>query len=153
MNSNPNNYTPVQVPEGYVETENELGEKVWRLASLEIRRQSRESHQREAFLLLKLSGLVSTMGTRPRITLPALVILLFAIQWDRTIRQPLKITGALAAKSGHSRYALYRAADWLEANLSDLVTVTRAPGKATRLELTPNGRKAFHPSASKGERI
>lgn len=153
MNSEPNNYTTVQVPDGYVETENELGEKVWRLASLETRRQSRESHHREAFLMLKLSGLVYVLGTHPRISLPALVVLLFVVQRDRTIGQPLKISGALATKSGHSRHALYRAADWLEVNLSDFVKVTRAPGKSTRLELTPKGRKALHPRASKGVRI
>jgi len=150
MNSDPGNYTPVQVPESYVETENELGEKVWRLASLEIRRRSRESHQREAFLMLKLSGLVSTLGTHPRITLPALIVLLFAVQRDRTIGQPLKITSRLAAKVGRSRHALYRAADWLEVNLSDFVKVTRSPGKATSIEITPKGRKALHPLASRG---
>jgi hypothetical protein len=153
MPSDADKYTLPKVPEGYVETMNEQGETVWRLADLEIRRQSRTRHQREEFLLLKLSGLVSTLGIHPRITLPALIVLMFAVQRDRTFGQPLKITRDLVAKSGHSRYALYRAVDWLEENLTHFVTVSRAPGKANRLELTQKGRKALHPLNSKGVRI
>jgi hypothetical protein len=153
MQSDPGNYTPLQVPEGYVETENELGEKVWRLVELEQRVQTQAHWRREEFLMLKLSGLVSALGMRPRITLPALAILVFTVQRDRTVRQPLKITGALASKVGHSRYSLYRASGWLEANLPHFVTVTRSTGKATCVELTQAGRKAFHPVTSKGVRI
>lgn len=152
MQSDPGDYTPPPVPPGYVETVNEIGETVWRLDELEARLQTRARWQREEFLLLKLSGLVATLRMQPRITLPALLILVFAIQRDRTVRQPLKITSALAAKSGHSRFALYRAVDWLEANLAEWVAVTRAPGRATCVGLTSKGRKTFHPLASKGVR-
>ena len=61
MESDTDDYTPPPPPDGWMETVNDAGESVWRLAHLEDRRRSREHWQREEFLLLKLSGLVSAL--------------------------------------------------------------------------------------------